>query len=72
MGAWVLIFVQISQSIPLLGAPAVNVQPIYFQTKEACDAVALEFNRGPEPTENTPRDQRKPFGAICRSTGSRS
>lgn len=69
MAAWVLIFVQISQSIPLIGMPAVNVQPIYFQTKAACDAVALEFNNGPEPTKDTPSDKRKPFGAICRATG---
>lgn len=67
-GAWVLIFIQISQSVPIFGAPAVNVQPIYFQTKAACDAVAIEFNNGPEPSKDTPADHRKPFGAICRAT----
>lgn len=69
MGSWVLIFVQISQSVPVFGAPAVNVQPVYFQTKAACDAVAGEFNNGPEPSNETPREKRKSFGAICRATG---
>ena len=68
-GAWVLIFIQISQAIPVIGMPAMNVQPIYFQTKAACDAVAVEFNDGPEPSKETPKDKRKSFGAICRQTG---
>ena len=37
--AWVLIFIQIYQTVPLIGMPATNVQPVYFRTKAACDAV---------------------------------
>lgn len=65
---WVLIFVQLSQAVPVVGSVGVNVQPIYFRTKDACDLVAREFNKGPEPSDQTPREQRRPFGAICRST----
>lgn len=66
MGAWVLIFIQISG----IFTPTVNVQPIYFQTKEACSAVAQEFNNGPEPSKDTPRKgNTSAFGAICRATG---
>jgi hypothetical protein len=60
---WVLIFIQISGFIQ----PAVNVQPIYFYTKAACDSVALEMNNGPEP--NASSNPKKSFGALCRSTG---
>lgn len=67
MGTWVLIIVTLSGAFsPLLG-----VQPIYFHTKEACDAVAAEFNEGAEPTKDTPRNKQKSFGAICRATGAR-
>jgi len=64
-GTWVLIFIQISQTIPVIGQPAVNVQPIYFLTKEACDTVAAEFNNGPEPTKDAKSG--RSFGAICRA-----
>ena len=70
--AWVLIFVQLSQSVPLIGGVMMNVQPIYFQTREACATVATEFNGGPEPTKDTPARDRKSFGALCRPTGGES
>lgn len=69
MGEWVLIFVQISQSVPIFGVPAVNVQPIYFQTQAACAAVANEFNNGPESSKDSPKKGNSTvFGAICRGT----
>lgn len=64
MGAWVLIFIQVSGFIQ----PSMNVQPIYFHTKAACDAVAAEFNSGPEPTKDTAREKSKSFAAVCRAT----
>lgn len=69
MGSWVLIFISLHQSVPIIGQVQVGTQPVYFHTKAACDAVAAEFNNGPEPTKDTPRERQKPFGAICRATG---
>lgn len=65
MGTWVLIIIQVSGILQ----PAANIQPIYFNTKTACDAVAYEFNNGPEPKATD--EKKKSFGAICRSTGER-
>jgi hypothetical protein len=64
MGSWVLVFVQISGFL----SPVVSVQPIYFHTKEACDAMALEFNNGQrQPKRGDP--EKRSFGAICFATG---
>lgn len=68
MGEWVLIFVQLSQSVPIVGPVAVGVQPIYFQTETACRAVAGEFNDGPEPSKDTPNNKRRSWAALCRAT----
>lgn len=65
---WVLIFINLSG---LAWAPSVNMTPIYFETKAACDAVALEFNNGgPEPSKDSPT--KRSSGAICRATGATS
>jgi len=63
IAAYVLIFVQISGII----SPVVTMQPIYFQTKAACDAAALEMNNG----EKQPKrgDKGRSFGAVCLPTG---
>lgn len=58
-----------ASTVPIIGMPAIGVQPIYFHTKAACDAVAAEINLGPEPNVNTPKEKQKSFGAVCRSTG---
>jgi hypothetical protein len=63
MGTWVLIFIQLSGVF----TPSLAVQPIYFYSKAACDAVALEFNGGPEPLANA--KSMRSFAALCRSTG---
>jgi hypothetical protein len=63
--AYVLVFVHLGGII----SPVVTVQPIYFHTKAACDAAALEFNDGkPQPKRGD--TERRSMGAICFSTGS--
>lgn len=65
MGEYVLIFITLSGVFSV----SANVQPIYFHTKEACAAVAMEFNDGPEPSKDNPKKARgSVFGAICRPT----
>jgi hypothetical protein len=64
LAAYVLVFVHIGGII----SPVVTVQPIYFQTKAACDAAALEFNNGlPQPKRGD--SERRSMGAICFPTG---
>lgn len=63
---WVLIFVNLSGFVPIWSA-----QPIYFWNKDACHAVALELNNGPEPTRAAPSVPTKnQVGAVCRFMGS--
>jgi hypothetical protein len=65
IAAYVLIFVHLGGSIL---SPIVTVQPIYFHTKQHCDAAALEFNNGlPQPRRGD--GERRSIGAICFATG---
>lgn len=69
MGDWVLIFIQLSGGTLGL-SPSIQVQPIYFQTADACHATAKLFNNGgPEPSAEHPKQTSNfAVGAICRPT----
>lgn len=59
---WVLIFIQLQAGLISVD---VKIQPIYFNTKEACEKVALEINGGKQEFEIK---NKQAVGAICRST----
>jgi len=59
---WVLIFIQLQAGLMSVD---IKVQPIYFQTEEACKKVADEMNNGKTEMEIK---NKQAFGAICRIT----
>lgn len=61
--AWVLIVAVVSGSF----STTITFTPVYFQTKEACAAVAYEFNNGPEPKRGDTVNQN--IIAKCWPTG---